>query len=322
MSADGSIATQHSTVVEAANRLLPLLAEIDQLEHRQIEMLRKSEKLAEQMLTLARMQARGWSDKRQVELTRLDASARSLQVKMGAIQRSMHRLRRQFEASIAKFRVSFVHHDNQLADFQIGHGRMTRENAALDRVVRHLVRSISAKSVPADSEKNFEVPEDSHDYIAIGIPYFMEMQCRLDGILTLDPDYEHPTQRYRPISFLEVGSGSGRNMMLVHTSEILLCERVHGFDFNPDLIREGEQIFDLGGNLEVADAMSYDYGGFDILFSYRPFSNLKMQKQLEARMVETMSPSSYLVAPLFFDLSLYPTLTPVDSRGDIWKKIG
>ncbi len=322
MKTDTPAASQHSTVVDAANQLLPLLAELDQQQNRYTEYQRKAHKIIERTLILARQQSRSWSDSRQIEIDRLDANSNSLQLKIGATMRNMQRLRRQFEAALTKFRSAFVQHDVQLANLQIGTGRIYRQNAALDRCLRYLIRHMSHKLLPDPDEDAFEVPEDSHPYIAIGLVYFTEMLIRMDSLLTLDAAYTHPTLRYRPVSFLEVGSGSGRNMMIVKGSETLLCDRILGFDINPDQIAEGEELFGLQGALEVADAMTYDYGGHDVIFSYRPFSDLTMQRKLEEVIVNSMSPSAYLVAPLAYDLSLYPNMTPVDSQGDIWQKTG
>ncbi len=322
MSTEKPIAERHSTVIASANQLLPVLAEMDHLQHRHVDLLRKSQKLTDRVLMLARAQCREWSDTRQSELVRLDANANSLQLKLASTQRGMNRLRRRFETALAKFRTAFVNHDIQLTDLQIGNGRVQRQNAALDRSLRYLIRTMS-QQLPEDTEfTGYEVPEESHEYIPIGVPYYLDMLCRLDGMLTLDPDYSDAEKRYRPVSFLEVGAGSGRNMMLAKSSEILLCNSVHGFDINPDQIAEGEQMFDLKGSLEVADALDFDYGGYDVIFSYRPFSDLSMQEKLEARMADTMLPSTYFVAPLSYDLSLYPELMPMDGRNDIWKKTG
>lgn len=309
-----------STVVEAANRMLPALSELEHLQHRHVEMQRKAQKLTERILGLARAQSRAWSDSRQAELTRLDANANSLQLKLSALQRRADRLRRRFELDLRNFREIFVHHDLRLSDLQSANSTIHRQNAGLDRSLRYLIRRL-AQVIPEARVEEFEVPEQSHGYIPIGIAYFLELLCRVDGLLSLDPDHVHPDRRYRPVRFLEVGSGSGRNMVLVKASEILQLDRVHGFDFNPDLIAEGEHLFGQGHDLEVADAMEYDYSGFEVIFSYRPFSDLDMQRKLEERMVRTMDRAAYLLAPLNYDLALYPELQQADQRGDIWRKI-
>lgn len=310
-----------STVVAAVNRMLPALSELEHLQYRHVELQRKSQKLAERMLGLARAQGRSWSDRRESELVRLDGTANSLQLKLSATQRRTDRLRRRFELDLRNFREIFLHHDLRLSDLQGDNSRTHRQNAGLDRSLRYLIRRL-AHLAPGNEAEAFDVPEESYDYIPIGISYFLDALCRLDGLLCLDPEHTHPDRRYRPVRFLEVGSGSGRNMMLVKASEILLWDSVHGFDINPDQIAEGDRHFALGPDLEVADAMTFDYGGHDVIFSYRPFSDLDMQKQLEARIADTMSPFAYLLAPLSFDLALYPDLERVDSHGDIWRKSG
>ena len=59
-----------------------------------------------------------------------------------------------------------------------------------------------------------------------------------------------------------------------------------------------------------------------MIYTFRPLSDLALQRRLEARMAATMRKDAYLLAPLSLDLGLYPELTQVGQGPDLWKKTG
>lgn len=194
------------------------------------------------------------------------------------------------------------------------------ETAAYRVIERMILDAWPGRNPERDTEDYFEKPESSHSYIALDIPRFLKLLIQLDSALSLDPDYAVAAGRYRPVSFLEVGCGQGRNIIIARNSKLLLVEKFAGFDLNPIMVEGGRQNLGLAENLFVADALDFDYGTFDVVFSYRPISDANLQVQLEERMVRTMKPGAYLMAPYAYDLTLYPELSRLDPETEIWKK--
>lgn len=166
----------------------------------------------------------------------------------------------------------------------------------------------------------FDTPDGSFGYVAIPDLYFMEGLLALDRALTTDPDFVQPGARYRPVRFVEVGCGHGRNLFLVRTSGILSCESIAGFDIDHANVDIGKAAFGLDGSVFVADALSFDYSGCDVIFCYRPFTDDALQERLEACVVEGMPEGGYLFAPLSQGLGQYAGLNRLAPNSPIWKK--
>lgn len=198
--------------------------------------------------------------------------------------------------------------------------RQTRE-AGLCRVVNRLIYDgWPMRANGAVPDAGFETPKGSHGYITLDLPRFLNFMVELDRLLAADPDFDVPDERYRPVRYLEIGSGPGRNLIIARESRIVNFESVSGFDINPDLIERGHRL-GLETELFVGDALEQDYGGYDVVYSFRPFSDMELQERLESRMVETMDQGAYIIAPLPYDLDLYPQTRRVSDTAEIWKKV-
>ncbi|MEM7061458.1 MAG: class I SAM-dependent methyltransferase, partial [Pseudomonadota bacterium] len=119
---------------------------------------------------------------------------------------------------------------------------------------------------------------------------------------------------------LEIGSGPGRLLMVAKLSNLLNCHRYAGFDLNNETVLLGQKALGLEDELFVANALEFDYSEFDVMFSYRPIRVPEMQIALEKRIVETMKPGAYLMAPLSEDLARYPELRCVNKPLATWRK--
>lgn len=230
---------------------------------------------------------------------------------------------------------AWLTYSNQLAAFEQMTAKNSRRMAegaadalalrqcsgALHRVFEGMVNR-RLKSTAASVESDFELPEQSYDYIPFPIQRYLETLMRMDEYLSVDPDYAHGTLRYRPVAFLEVGCGTGRNLLLTRLSQLILLNRCAGFDLNDELIAVGQTGLDLEDEIFVADALQFDYSPYDVLFSYRPLKTPDAQAALEEIMVASMRDSAYLIAPMAENLDKFPELTCVNKSMDLWKKTG
>ena len=165
------------------------------------------------------------------------------------------------------------------------------------------------------------VDEGAYNYIPIDLNQFFELMFDLERILTEDPDYAHTDKPHRPCTFLEVGCGIGRNLHVLRATDRFTLEKICGFDLVPNYIEAARRFFDLGEDAFVQDALTFDYGGFDIVYFYRPFSDDTLQKTFEDRLVTTMKRGAYIVASLDAELSNSRSLVAKGNSGLIWKRL-
>jgi hypothetical protein len=226
-----------------------------------------------------------------------------------------------FEAKLRTFE-GILNGQQTLLSEQAGAAVLERQSDAAGQRVLAAVLSQMLSDRRADVEGiPDECPAESHSYIPYSISQFFELLLRTDALLSNDPDFDDPDQRYRPVRFLEIGSGPGRNLLLVKLSKILLVESVTGFDISESMIAQGRLAYGFDDELKVADALTFDYGGRDVMFSYRPIRDPEIQSQLEAQIARTMDKGAYLIAPLAEDLARYGELDRVGASPDIWKKM-
>lgn len=97
-------------------------------------------------------------------------------------------------------------------------------------------------------------------------------------------------QETRGDRFLEVGCGPGTRM--------LLAREIYGFDVTgiERTAAYAERGHQLGLKIEVADAMAWKgYGNFDLVWFNRPFRDRSLQRQLEAKIWDALSPGAVVM---------------------------
>lgn len=246
---------------------------------------------------------------------------RSLNARREVQLRALDRARRAY----ASARKTYLQVSGKLATHQKAYDDALSvaqvELADAHRCKAALARSLNALLPHKPTETQFlEQHTGSFGYIPVDTTLFFETLIALDRQLTLDPDYAETTRRYRPVRFLDVGCGTGRNLALLKTSRLLEIQSLAGFDIDETRLCEGRDMFDLGDEIGPGDALTYDYAPFDVIFSFRPFRDPDMLENYENRMVATMSDTAYLVAVLHDDLARFPELRCVSSSLGIWKK--
>lgn len=234
-------------------------------------------------------------------------------------QNYVERARRTYEIHRKSFeRLSDLYRDHLTQTRYLRH-RQDRRERALVRTFERMILKLYPNQATRDG--NFTPPLESHSYIAMDAERFLNMLMDLDGYLTGDPEYAVAAGRYRPVSFLEIGCGQGRNMMLAQNARILIVEEVYGFDIDTHLVAGGKSGLGFGDNIYVADAMDVDYGAFDVVYAYRPFSDLERQAQLEERISSTMRKGAYYLGGSSYDMARYPEMQRMGPEVEIWKKI-
>jgi len=113
---------------------------------------------------------------------------------------------------------------------------------------------------------NVRASEGCFSYIPIDLDEFYDMLLTLERSLTNDADYRHSDKPHRPVSFVEVGCGIGRNLHLLRCTDRFCMEKIVGFDIAPQYVDAGRHYFDLGEDIFVDDAFAFDYGGFDVIY--------------------------------------------------------
>lgn len=166
-----------------------------------------------------------------------------------------------------------------------------------------------------------ETRKGAYSYIPLDLDEFFDMMFLLETRLSEDPDYRHTDKPHRPVSFLEVGCGHGRNLHLLRATDRFCMEKIVGFDIVPEYVEAGRTFFELGDDIFKDDALTFDYGGFDVVYYYRPFSDEKLQRKFEKRVISTVKRGAYIVASLSDSLDRARELVQKDERGRIWKRL-
>lgn len=327
MPADGPPDRAAPITITTALRLHDALSELDIAVERLTRHQTKANAQAKQIDTLAQALQRQWTAAAHGNLLAATARYGTASKAAQKAQTAVTRARRAYDKALQAYSDSFDRQAAHQADLRAALDRRHRQNAALVRTVQALFDNrwqaeLRAYEAEGD-EAVFDLPKGSHDYIPIDIPRFLDLLTHLDRYLAADPVYaDGGTDRYRPVSFLEIGCGSGRNTILARACGLCRLDTATGFDINPVTVEIGRRTFGLGEDLQIGDALDHDYGAYDVIYSFRPFCDLDLQARLEERIAATMHPGAYLLAPLSLDLGLYPDLEPAGNAPDIWRKSG
>lgn len=188
---------------------------------------------------------------------------------------------------------------------------------ALDALVDRSFASAAVQSAIADATRD----PGQFGYVPLPVQSFLDHLMELDAALAADAEYAIPEKRYRPVRFLEIGAGPGRNLFLVREAGLLDWATATGFDIVEPYVAAGRVAFGLGEDLFVADAAGFDYAPYDVVFTYRPFSDDARQQAFERHLLDSMRLGAYLVAPLSDSFEDSRRLFPVGLSGAMWKKL-
>lgn len=139
-----------------------------------------------------------------------------------------------------------------------------------------------------------EVPGSFH-YIPYQLGGLVETLIDLAKLLPDDPDYRHSNQPIRPLTFVEVGCGIGRNLNLVRAQNLLPIAKSVGFDIVPEYVETAQKLFGLGKDVFVNDAMTFDYAPYDLIFFYRPFSEGELERKFEEYLIESAKSGAIII---------------------------
>ncbi|SFT55931.1 class I SAM-dependent methyltransferase [Sedimentitalea nanhaiensis] len=262
----------------------------------------------------------------------LGANLRSLNARSEVLRKALERARKGYAGARKAYhraaqRHSAFHarHDHSLESAQSALADAERCKAALARTLGALMdRGFGDHAALPSAEERQSLPghDGSYGYIQIDPARFLDSLIALERLLALDQDYDHPDRRHRPVSFLDVGCGTGRTLMLLRDCGVLDIDTMAGFDINAAQVETGRTLFGLQDNLSVADAMTYDFGGHDVVYSFRPFHDPDKMAAYETHLVATLRPSAYLIAVLPEDLARFANMDCLDPARNIWKKTG
>lgn len=162
----------------------------------------------------------------------------------------------------------------------------------------------------------------SYKYVRLDLNDFFRGLFLLEGFVMADSDYAHPDLPHRPLSFIDAGCGSGRLINLLRATDRFGFCQVRGIELSDELAARGRKLYGMSErDLIVADAMTFDYAGHDVVFFYRPFKDEALQLKFENHIVESMDKGAYIFAfsALSFDEDI--RLARKDFMHGIFKKL-
>jgi SAM-dependent methyltransferase len=179
----------------------------------------------------------------------------------------------------------------------------------------------AAVTALTEQTPDFDPEEFAYGYIPADVSEFLDCMFRLETALKNDPDFRHSDLPYRPCAFLDIGCGPGRNVFLLKHANRFQFHKIAGFDISEAYIEHGRRQFYLKDELFVADARTFDYGGYDVLYFYRLFHEEAEETVFEQRLIDTMKRGSFLIAisPLILESSRL--LMRIDDYRRIFKRL-
>jgi len=192
--------------------------------------------------------------------------------------------------------------------------KMQFKAAMLERTIGHFDSLASP---------HYAAEEGSYAYIPLNLWDFTDSLLELETALKTDEDYAStdPEFAYRPVSFLEVGCGIGRNLFLVKNGSGLLLSNLHGIEIGFPYIVQAREIFKLHEEVTQGDALTFDYGDFDVIYYYRPFTDEALQAKFERRLIRQAKPGAYIIGHLNAILDKSKLLRPTTEYSKVFKKI-
>jgi SAM-dependent methyltransferase len=193
----------------------------------------------------------------------------------------------------------------------------------MQRQVDILTRTVEHLDEQYDQEYERHTPVDgAFPYIPLNFGTFTQSLVELEDALALDKDYRHPEHPYRPISFLDAGCGTGRNLfVLLHGSQLRLGN-VRGIEIGPTYVERAWRTFGLRKEVTQGDAMKFDqYHKFDVIYFYRPFRDDAMQTKFERRLIRMARPGAYLIGHLNQTFDRSKALKPISPCSRVFKKL-
>lgn len=170
-------------------------------------------------------------------------------------------------------------------------------------------RSLSAEATPSESGR--------YSYVPLSRPVFMRILFAVKRLLGADFERRVPCAHcFSEVtlrkSFLDVGCGLADKVILANHAGF----EAHGLEVDPYLLEtiQARHAFlecrtdryrrptgpaalsNEVMTLYPADALRFRYGEFDVVYFYRPFSDLKKQAQLERRIFRQVKPGALVVA--------------------------
>jgi len=196
-----------------------------------------------------------------------------------------------------------------------------RSAQALARVLVALETEALQEPAIVKAMEDTELNPKSYAYIAHDLREFLRVMFELDKVLEADLDYAHGQFRYRPVRFMEVGCGPGRNLYVIRNGGLLLWSTVEGIDVVGPYIDAARAAFRLGDAVWQDDARVMDYSPYDVIFSHRPFMDAEAEAEYEDRLVSQMKPGAYLLAPLSETHHKDTRLVAIGETEVIWKRL-
>lgn len=194
--------------------------------------------------------------------------------------------------------------------------------AGLERIFRkYSILTAAYEEIDAGLPIETEVPDGSFGYTAVSISGFLDLMLELESCLARDRDYQDEEFHYMPISLLDAGCGTGRNLHLLSSSGAFPRIDAKGIDIIGAYIAHGERVYGLKGKMEQADCLKFDYSSFDVVYFYRPFSDDKQEEHFETKLIKCLKPGAYIAAPLALSLDDSHRLVSRGESGQIWKKL-
>ena len=189
-----------------------------------------------------------------------------------------------------------------------------------------LVRKCEIYEAALEGPDEWAVPDIHSDegqfhYIPYNLSDLADTILELAKILPEDPDFKHSRQPIRPVSFVEVGCGIGRNVNLMQRQQDVPITKAVGFDIVPEYIETARRIYGLDEDVFVQDAMTFDYGGFDLIFFYRPFSDDKLEVKFENHLIDSAKTGAVIIAMSNERFSKSRKVAEIGEAGTIYKKL-